>query len=129
MTTELMCLLAIAMLLLALAAVSGTLYGAQTGPAMLLGNREKALPAIGAAGRAARAHLNLLENAVPFAIVVLIAHQLALSTDLSRGAAVVFVIARLVHATAYLLGIPYIRTLAWSVGMGATCAMAALIAV
>ena len=91
--------------------------------------RSDGQPATGAAGRAARAHLNLLENAVPFAIVVLIAHLLALSTDLSRGAAVVFVIARLVHATAYLLGIPYIRTLAWSVGMGATCAMAALIAV
>lgn len=127
MTTELMCLLAVAVMLLALAAMAGTLYGSQTGPATLLGNRAEAPPATGAAGRAARAHLNPLENAVPFAIVVLIAHHVGLSTVLTRSAAAVFLAARVVHALVYLLGVPYIRTLAWSVGMVATLAIAAQI--
>lgn len=129
MTTELMCLLAVAVLLLALAGLAGTLYGAQAGTAILLGNRADAPTAEGLAGRAARAHLNLLENAVPFAIVVLIGQQLSLSTDLTRMAALVFLIARIVHAAVYLIGVPYVRTLAWSAGVVATLAMAAQIAV
>jgi uncharacterized MAPEG superfamily protein len=124
MTTELMCLLAVAVLLLALAGLAGGLYGLQTNIATVLGNRAEAPAATGAAGRAARAHLNLIENAVPFAIVVMVTHSAGISTDLTRSAAVVFLIARIVHAAVYVLGFPNVRTLAWVIGMVATLAMA-----
>ena len=123
MTLELLTLLATALLLLALALISGTLYGAQIGNPALMGNREGVAPASGVAGRAQRAHHNLLENALPFAIVVLTAHVLGVSTTITQIAALTFLGARLAHALAYIAGVEKLRTLAWFVGLSATVAI------
>lgn len=120
MTIELYGLAATGVLLLVLTIVSTALYGNQVGNPALMGDRE-AIPApVGAARRAMRAHQNLLENAVPFAIAVVVARALHVSTPLTQGAAIVFIAARVIHALVYIAGIPMIRTLAWVVGVMAT---------
>jgi uncharacterized MAPEG superfamily protein len=127
MTLELYALLATAMLLLVLALVSTALYGAQVGNSSLMGNREGIAPATGAAGRAQRAHRNLLENAVPFAVAVLTARALHITTPVTQDAALIFIGARVIHALVYIAGIEKIRTLAWLVGLLATAAIATVV--
>lgn len=85
-------------------------------------NRSTAgLPPLSEMGqRAVRAHDNLKENYPPFAIAILL---LAFSGGFTRYtalAAIVFLIARLVHMPAYVLGVPWLRTLSWLVGFVAT---------
>jgi len=125
MTIELYALLATALLLLLLAFFSANLYGKQVGNPALMGNREDIAAPAGAARRAIRAHLNLLENAVPFAIVVLVAQSLHVSTPTTRAAALVFILVRVAHAVAYVAGITTIRTLLWMAGVVATIVIGA----
>jgi uncharacterized MAPEG superfamily protein len=124
MPIELYAVVATALLLLVLAFVSTGLYGAQVGNPVLMGNRENAAPPSGAAGRARRAHQNLLENALPFAIVIFAAAMLHVSSGLTQIAATVFFAARVIHAVAYISGLTGIRTLAWFAGVVATGAIA-----
>ncbi|WP_299845334.1 MAPEG family protein [uncultured Jannaschia sp.] len=89
-----------------------------------MGTREGIAPPTNAAGRAKRAHLNLLENAVPFALVVLSAEVIEATSGVTQTAALVFIVPRAVHAIFYVAGIPGIRTLAWLVGVVATIVIA-----
>ncbi len=68
------------------------------------------------AQRAQRAHANAVENLAPFAAVVLIAHVTGQSTALTVTGAALFFYARLIHAIVHILGIPWIRTLAFVAG-------------
>lgn len=54
--------------------------------------------------RANRAHLNLVEQYVPFAGALLIAHVLGVTSIGVQTAAVAFVILRVVHATGMIMG-------------------------
>jgi len=63
------------------------------------------------AQRAQRAHLNLIENLPAFASLVIIAHLTGV--DAAAGAALFFW-ARVVHAVVHILGISYVRTLAFA---------------
>ncbi len=54
--------------------------------------------------RAHRAHLNLVEQALPFAIVVLIAHESGVSTPLTVTAAALFFWLRVAHAVGMISG-------------------------
>jgi uncharacterized MAPEG superfamily protein len=79
----------------------------------LAGNRED-LPALtGFAGRAKRAHLNMVENMVLFTALVLIATVAGKANATTAMGALVFFWARLIYAVIYLLGIPWLRTVAW----------------
>lgn len=120
MSTELMTLVVCAFLCLVLPLLYGTLYSRQVGMATVTGNRESAPEPQGVAGRALRAHRNLVENLVPYAAVVLAVHAQGISNAYTVGAAWVFLIARLVHAFSYIGGITGLRTLAWNVGLLAT---------
>lgn len=124
MSIALYSLVATALLLFVLVLVGGMLYGKQVGNPALIGNRETIAPPVGAAGRARRAHQNLLENAVPFAMVVLTAQAVGAASPLIQAAAAIFVIARVVHAVVYIAGIPGIRTFAWLAGVVATIVIA-----
>ncbi len=63
------------------------------------------------AQRAHRAHLNMVENLPAFAVLVIIAHL----TDVNAATgAALFFWARLLHAVVHIMGIPYIRTLAFA---------------
>ncbi|HYD38286.1 MAG TPA: MAPEG family protein [Allosphingosinicella sp.] len=89
----------------------------QLGLPALAGNRED-LPAIrGWAGRARRAHSNMLENLLVFAIVVIVAHVAGKANPTTALGAALFFWARLAYAVIYVAGIPWLRTAAWAVSL------------
>lgn len=70
--------------------------------------------------RCNRAHLNAVESLAPFAVVVLIAYLIGAANETTALWAAIFFFARLAHAVVYWFGIPYVRTLAFAVGLIAT---------
>jgi uncharacterized MAPEG superfamily protein len=89
----------------------------QVGLPALAGNRDD-LPAItGWAGRAQRAHRNMLESLPLFIALVLIAQATGHANAMTALGAQLFFWARLVYAIVYLAGIPWLRTLVWFVSM------------
>ena len=66
--------------------------------------------------RLMRAHANAVENLVVFAALVLAAHALGVSNNAIATAAMVYFWARVVHVVVYTFGIPWLRTLAFTVG-------------
>jgi uncharacterized MAPEG superfamily protein len=119
-TIELFTLIFLAGLGLVLPAIYGPAQTRQLGGAAMLGNRDNLPEPQGLAGRGLRAHRNLIENLVPYAIVVLTAQVLGISNDVTVAAAIVFLIARIIHAASYLAGITFVRSIAYGVGVAAT---------
>ena len=76
------------------------------------------------AERLKKAHYNAIENLVPFAALVLVAHATGTTNDATAGAAAVYFWARIVHAVVYALGIPWLRTAAFAVAWGAIICIA-----
>jgi uncharacterized MAPEG superfamily protein len=76
------------------------------------------------AQRLMKAHVNAVENLVVFAALVLAAVAAGVSTPVIASASVVYFWARVVHALAYTFGIPWVRTLAFTVGFLAEAAIA-----
>lgn len=105
-------LLAFAQMLLA---VGGATL--QVGLPALAGNREGLSPCTGWAGRAARAHHNMLENLVLFAALVLAAVVAGRTNATTLLGAQIFVWARLAYAVVYVAGIPWLRTALWLVSV------------
>ncbi len=68
------------------------------------------------ATRMMAAHANAVENLVVFAPLVLVAHALGVSNAATAGACVVYFWARAVHLGAYTFKVPWVRTLAFTVG-------------
>lgn len=99
----------------AVVAVLGAI--AAVGLPTLAGNREGLPPIEGWAGRAARAHRNMLESLVPFAILVLIAHLTQRANAQTALGAAVFFWARVAYAVVYVAGVPWLRTGVWAVGV------------
>ena len=69
------------------------------------------------------AHSNAVENLVIFAALVLILDDIGHSTESTAIACAIYFWARLAHAIVYLLGIPVLRTLAFTVGFLAQAAL------
>jgi uncharacterized MAPEG superfamily protein len=69
------------------------------------------------------AHTNAVENLVVFAPLVLILDSLGHSTESTALACAVYFWARLAHAVIYAVGIPVLRTLAFTVGFLAQVAL------
>ena len=59
----------------------------------------------------------MLESLILFAILVLIVQLAGLNNDLTALGAKIFVIARLIYAVVYLVGIPWLRTVVWSIAV------------
>jgi len=97
-----------------IAATGATL---QVGLPALAGNREGLAPCTGWAGRAARAHHNMLESLVLFAALVLVAVVAGKTNSATLLGAQIFVCARLVYAAVYLMGIPWLRTGVWTISI------------
>jgi uncharacterized MAPEG superfamily protein len=68
------------------------------------------------AQRAIKAHANAVQNLAIFVPAVLVAHALSISTPATRAAALAYFVARLVHFVVYALGLPLLRTLAFTAG-------------
>lgn len=89
----------------------------QVGLPALAGNRDGLTPCTGWAGRAARAHHNMLESLVLFAALVLVAVLAGKTNSTTLLGAQLFFWARLAYALVYIAGIPWLRTLVWLVSM------------
>ena len=89
----------------------------QVGLARLAGNREGLPELTGWAGRARRAHWNMIENLVVFAILVLVAEAAGRTDESTALGAQLFFWARLAYAIVYLAGIPWLRTAVWAVSL------------
>lgn len=76
------------------------------------------------AQRLMKAHSNAVENLVVFATLVLAAQALGVSNSAIASACVVYFWARVIHALAYTLAIPWVRTLAFAVGFFAQAVIA-----
>ena len=98
-----------------LVAVTGATL--QVGLPTLVGNREGLAPCTGWAGRAHRAHHNMLESLVLFAALVLTAVLSQKTNSATLLGAELFVWARLAYAVVYLAGIPWLRTGVWFVSV------------
>ena len=75
---------------------------------------QKVTPKALAVGRATRALHNYIENLVPF-----VAMDLGLIATGHTGGigATIWIIARIIYLPMYMLGIKYVRTLCWAVGV------------
>ncbi len=97
--------------------------------AVAAGNRDNMPPPSPLSGRADRAAKNMLENMLLFAVLVLAAHIAGVLGPRVALGAQVFFWARLVYWFVYLAGIPYLRTVVWTVGtVGLAIIFSALLA-
>jgi len=117
MTTELVLLVYSGLLTLVLAVIAVLGAMQQVGLPTLAGNREGMPEITGWAGRAERAHRNMLESLVLFAIAVLVAKSIGVSNGMTVLGAQLFFWGRVAHAVLYLAGIPWLRTGAWAISI------------
>ena len=96
-------------------AVSGAQL--QVGLPTLAANREDLPEITGWAGRARRAHANMLESLILFAILVLTAKAAGISNAMTVLGAQLFFWSRVAYAVIYVAGIPWVRTAAWAVSV------------
>jgi len=80
-------------------------------------NRENLPPATSWAGRAQRAHRNMLENLVLFAVLVLVTDATNKNNAMTGFGAQLFFWARVTYAIIYMAGLPWLRTGVWVVSM------------
>jgi uncharacterized MAPEG superfamily protein len=123
MTFDLQMLVWSAALALAQMVVAAIGAQGQVGLPALAGNREDLPPVTGWAGRARRAHANMLENLLLFAIVVLVAHAAGRANATTALGAALFFWARLAYAIIYVAGVPWLRTAAWAVALAGILAV------
>ena len=76
------------------------------------------------ATRLMKAHANAVENLVVFAALVLAAYAAGVSNAATAGACMVYFWARIVHVAAYTFAVPWVRTLAFTVGFFAQATIA-----
>ncbi len=82
-----------------------------------VGNREDVPLAFpGWVGRARRAHANMLENLIIFAIFVIVAHVAERTNEMTALGALIFFWSRVAFAGAYVLGMTWVRSILWFVG-------------
>jgi len=117
MTPELTYLLWSTVLTFVLVLIAASGAQSQVGLEKLAGNREDMPDITGWAGRAQRAHLNMLENLILFAILVLVAHAAGIRNGMTLMGAQLFFWGRLAHAVLYIAGITWARTAAWCVSV------------
>jgi len=92
-----------------------------------LGNRENVPDATALGGRAERAAANTIEALILFVPVALVA-QIAGSEKEVLAGATTFLWARVAYLPIYLVGVPYLRSLIWGVGVaGLTMMILALV--
>lgn len=116
MTPELTMLALTVALLFVLIVFQAVVATVQYGGGTLMGNRDALEPPGVYLARVRRAVDNLRENFLMFAPLVLIAAVAEIHTAQTELGAQVFFGARVAHAVLYLIGVPFLRTLAWAAG-------------
>jgi uncharacterized MAPEG superfamily protein len=97
--------------------IAATGANQKVGLTTLAGNREGLPELTGWAGRARRAHLNMVENLVLFAVLVLLAEVEDKNSAMTALGAAIFFWARLAYAVIYVAGVAWLRTAAWFVSV------------
>ena len=113
--SELFCLELSILLWLAHVLTQAITARGEFGDDYLFSPRDKDVTAKGlTCGRATRALHNYIENLVPF-----VAADLALITTQHTGGlgATIWIIARIIYLPIYIMGIKYVRTTCWAVGV------------
>jgi uncharacterized MAPEG superfamily protein len=118
MPIEIVVLAATGALLLTLTLIQGTRNVLVLGLPTAAGNQHDIAPWSGANDRLNRAIRNLIEALAIYAPIAVTVQMLGQTNDISALGAEIFLIARVVHALVYVLGIPWVRTLAWFAGVG-----------
>ena len=98
-----------------LVAVTGAFL--QVGLPMLAGNRDKLPEITGWAGRAHRAHRNMMENLPLFIALVFVGVAVQKSNEMTVLGAQLFFWGRFAYALLYTGGIAWLRTGAWFVSV------------
>jgi len=117
MSIEIQMLASVGALLLLLTLIQGTRNVLILGLPTAAGNQHDIAPWAGWNDRLNRAIRNLIEAIAIFAPIALAVHVLGLSNETTALGAQLFVIARLVHAVVFTLGVPWVRTTAWFLGV------------
>ena len=117
MSVELTMLAYAVTLLIALVLIQAIAGILANGLATQAGNRDTLPPPKTFHGRASRTVANHIEGLVMFAPLVLLAAIISVSTPTTVLGAQIFAYARLAHAVIYLLGLPWLRAVAWAAGM------------
>jgi len=117
MNTEIYILAYIGTFLLLLTLIQGTRNVLVLGLPTAAGNQHDVPQWNGWHDRLNRAIRNLIESIVIFAPIAISIHLLGLSNETSALGAQIFLIARLIHAPIFVLGIPWVRTTAWFTGV------------
>ncbi len=89
-----------------------------------VGYPENPKPGSAWARRLQSAHVNAVENLVVFAALVLSANLAGISNEGTVFACQMYFWARLVHAVAYTLALPWLRTLAFVAGFASQATLA-----
>ena len=76
------------------------------------------------AERMKAAHYNAVENLVVFAPLVVLANMFGAADGTTATAALVYLIARVVHFVVYAMAIPWLRTISFTVGWVCTVMVA-----
>lgn len=117
MTTELTMLVYATALLLVLVVIQAV-AGVRSQGLMPLANSRDGLPApTGFHARMLRVVDNHREGLTMFAPLVLAAHVANIHSDMTVLGAQLFLGARAAHAVWYMLGLPFVRPLIWTVGL------------
>ena len=117
MTPELKYLVWSAVLTFVLVLIAASGAQLQVGLEKLAGNREDLPEMTGWAGRAQRAHRNMLENLILVAILVLVAQAAGVRNGMTLLGAQLFFWGRVAHAVLYVAGSPWARTAVWGVSV------------
>lgn len=118
MTTPFWCLFIVALLPIALSWVGGYHRNKQFGQVDNKQPRLQAARLEGAGARAYAAQQNAWEALLLFTGAVLVAHLAGATGSQAAIAAVLFVVARVLHAVFYLANLDILRSLVWLVGLG-----------
>ena len=100
---------------LVVATVAGS--GGHRDTAWLLGPRDDPRPVSGQAARLSRAYANFEETFPLFAVLVIAIVIAGKTGNQSRFACWLYLIGRLAYIPLYWLGLPVVRTLAWTASM------------
>src|SRR5260370_37939399 len=81
------------------------------------GSSEDRPPATRWAGRAQRAHYNMLESLVLFAVLILVTEITNKNSVMTGFGAQLFFWARVAYAVIYVIGLPWVRTGVWGISV------------
>ena len=117
MSIEILSAAAIAGVLLLLTLIQGTRNVLVLGLPTAAGNQHDIAPWTGANDRLNRAIRNLIEAVAIFVPLAVAVEVMGLTNSTTALGAEIFLISRIIHAVVYVVGVPWVRTTAWTGGV------------